>query len=290
MSYKKTFIPAPNCEYPPNGSIRLGVILSDPFDPGTCLNPDGPLPFPDNMPIQKPDPKTNWVQSAPSERGGLIGLWARFLEFIGIEAELSFSWESSKGNAYEFKEMQAEFFDPTMQYTEESVLNPPVARYIKENRFHKPVYMITGVRIVKGADVAFSRSKAKDMKLKVGADGKPAGVPAGGGFETGYHAKDNEDLKFSTDGQFVFAYRLREIYYSRALKIQHRPVKGSTYEVGADEQQSFDSTPRADDTIPEVSGVASEEKTFKSLDFSTNAALDDFDSDECVLLATRNLG
>jgi len=276
---KRTYIPAPNCDYPPGGSIALGRILTDPFDPGTCLNPDGPLPFPQNMPKQL-HTKEDWKHEKQRSHGGLIGLWAKFLQFIGVTVEANVGWSSSKGDVYEFDELFTEFIDPTPEYIENSVLDLPVAKHIIDSAFKDPVYMITGVKIAKGAAVAIGRSRELSGNIRAGVDATSTGTPASGGPEASVNSKRQEDFGFRSSSEFVFAYRLREIYYDKAIKVQHKAVKGSLYDLDA-LGKSAEEDRQILESVLKVGDMADESDTVKSLNVKTEEAFDDVDDEKC---------
>lgn len=272
---KKTYIPAPNCDYPPGGFLALGRILTDPFDPGTCINPDGPLPFPPNMPHQS-HPKTDWKDEEQRSRGGLIGLWANFLQFINVTGEANIKWKSSKDNVYEFDELLTEFIEPTRDYIENSVLDLPVARHIVNSAFQDPVYMITGIRIAKGAKVAIGRSREMSGKIRAGADG----TAASGGPEAEINSSRQKDLSFHSDAEFVYAYRLREIYYDKALNVQHKAVKGKLYSLD-NLGDSVEEARQIVESVLKVSEMADEIETIESLNVSTEEAFDYLFGEKC---------
>jgi hypothetical protein len=96
---KKTYFFPPNFDYPPNGFLWPGRILTDPFDPGSCIN-RGPLqPYPEDTPLRESF-KIDWNGDEEHKRTGLFGLWLRFLEFIGIEASESINWTVRNADLY----------------------------------------------------------------------------------------------------------------------------------------------------------------------------------------------
>lgn len=276
---KKTYIPAPNCDYPPDGYLALGRILTDAFDPGTCLNPDGPLPFPPNMP-KKSHPKRDWKDEKQNTSGGLIGLWAKFLQFIGVTAEVEVQWNNSKEDVYEFEELITESIEPTREYVENSVLDLPVARHIVDSAFRDPVYMITGVRIAKGAKVAIGRSREMSGKIRAGVNGMLESTTASGGPEAELRSNRQEDLSFHSESPFVYAYRLREIYYDKTLNVQHKPVKGSLYSLDS-LGKSVEEDRHVLENVLKVDDVADERDTIKSLNIMTEEVFDYVDNEPC---------
>ena len=285
---KKTYFLAPNLDYPPSSNISLGRIWTDPSDPGTCINPDGPLPFPSNMQVQHGH-KTEWRNKTGGQHKGLIAIWARFLQVVGIDAEASITWHNSKGDTYEFKTLDTEFIDPTMEYYTQSVLAPSVAEYIVETKFKKSIYMITGVKIARGADVEQARSKEAGTHLKVGVDGTTAGSPVAAGPEVTISSSKTETTSSKGSSDFVFAYRLREIYYSKG-KVKHREHnKGALQDLGGS------STKRSKEDVSaipplEISGYAEEDVSGEGCAVSKKLAIDEDNGEECNIVTLVRKG
>ena len=280
---KKTYFLAPNFDYPPSSNVSLGRIWTDPSDPGTCINPDGPLPFPSNMQVQH-GYKTDWRNKISGEHKGLIGVWARFLQIVGLDAEAHVTWRSSKGATYDFKKLDTDFIDPTLEYYKSSVVVPSVAGHIIDTKFTKPIYMITGVRIARGAEVEQAHSKEAETHLKIGVDGTTAGSPVTAGPELNISSSAAESTSSKGSSDFVYAYRLREIYYSKG-RLRHREHnKGATLQGlggSSTEEGKEDSL-----VIPplEISGYAGEDFSGDGSGVSRESAIDEDNGEECDIV------
>ncbi|KAL2843366.1 hypothetical protein BJY01DRAFT_248655 [Aspergillus pseudoustus] len=278
---QKLYIPAPNCEYPPGAAIAIGRILSDPFDIESCLNNEDPLDFSAN--VQKHSHKSaNWKYANPHSHSGLVGLWAKFLEFVGLTATANFSWSSSDDNVYDFREMLAEFVDPTPDFIKRSMSHSRVKEYIEMSEFRKPIYIITGVRIATGATVAMSRARERKGQFRAGADGKSSGVPASGGPEARYDMQRREELSFTSESSFVFAYRLRKVYY-RKEKLKNKKFPG---QLSSQEGSKLnpEQNSEAVEYTPVAYGSASESETMKPLKVKSQDIIDDQDEARCVFV------
>jgi hypothetical protein len=228
MKKLKTYRLAPNTYYPPGGSLAIGRILSDPDDPSSCLNTSSPVAFADSE-IQK-SWKTDWKSEKSRIHSGVISIWARFLQVIGLDAEASVNWGTQKRDAYEFGRLDIEFVDPGREKIEEAMrAASQVDAYIKSSEFSSPVYMITGVMIARGAAIAETRSNELGTHMRAGFDGTPAGAPAGGGPEVTLSSKSVDGVSYGGSSDFVFAYRLREIVYEKGF-MQSKPYyEGGLY-------------------------------------------------------------
>ena len=83
--------------------------------PCTCINPHGPLPFPSNMQVQRGH-KKGWRNKRGGQHKEVIGIWARFLQVVGIDAEARLTWHNSKGDKLESKTLDTELIDSTKGY------------------------------------------------------------------------------------------------------------------------------------------------------------------------------
>lgn len=276
----KTYFLSPNLDYPPS-SISLGSIWSDPGDPGSCINRDGPLPFPSNMPIEK-SWKTDWDNERDRQRKGLIGIWARFLQVVGMDAEASVTWDRIKASAYKFDRLDTEFVEPTAKYVKESVLSDSIAQYIITNDFKKPVYMVTGVKIARGADVALAKSKEAGTHMRAGVDGTPGGIPGRAGPEVTISSKDSEKTSFGGSSDFVFAYRLRKIFYEKGQVRNTEYNKGALYGVNTGESDKATDTPSR--PILEFVGIAKVDASMRSPEFKAEPVIDENDEEECTIV------
>jgi hypothetical protein len=149
---RRQYYLAPNFDYPADGIIALGKIFSDPFDLGTCLNPDGPPEFPKNMKVQG-TVRVDWKGLKVCSNSGLFGVFANFLSVVGIDLETRVNWEKKKKDIFNFKTLETSFIEPTLAYYKQSLEDLNVAQHIIDSDFKAPVYMITGVKIARKADL-----------------------------------------------------------------------------------------------------------------------------------------
>lgn len=278
----KTYFLSPNLDYPPYSSISLGSIWTNPADPGTCINRDGPLPFPSNMPIER-SWKTDWSNEKDRQRKGLIGIWARFLQVIGVDAEASVDWDKIKASTYKFDRLDTEFVDPTPKYVQDSVLSEPVAHFIAASDFKKPVYMITGIKIARGAEVALAKSKGAGAHMRVGVDGTPAGTPVAARPEITISSKDSEKTSYGGSSDFVFAYRLRKIFYEKGQVRDDEYNKGALYGLGDRKADETEANPPL--STLEVIGLAKVDASARGPGSQETPAIDEYGEEQCNVVS-----
>jgi hypothetical protein len=170
----KQYFLVPNFDFNPNGALRLGRVYAEPRLLSS-LNPEAVVAIPEDA-IFKPEPQNNWKDTLDRRNAGVYGVWASFLQGLGIDANLSVSFDGNEETTFKVDQLRTEYFDPTLAYLEESINAPSVDQYIKEHKFKKPVYMVTGVKIARGGSVKEKHSNKLGRKAKIGFG--PPGLPS----------------------------------------------------------------------------------------------------------------
>lgn len=205
----KTYHVCPDFDVPPppTGPIRLGHIIRTLTDPCNALNTD------DRVPIDKDylSFKDGFKATRTQLREGKLGMWAQVLEGVGVGSEVSYKLERNASDEYTFDRVETVFFIPSDEYYSKSIAAPGVQRYLKNMRYRKPVYMITGMKIVRGGRMKSSGSTGGETVVKLGFDGKPAGVPVTVGPDVEVSARTGQSDSFDASTDFVFALRLRKL-------------------------------------------------------------------------------
>ena len=131
--------------------------------------------------------------------------------------------------------METSFFEPTEEYLEAAVNVPSVVAVLEKQNYKKPLFMITGVKVVRGASKAVSTKR-----LKLGGDwtaqgdltslGAPGVAP---GVNLGLDEDRSEHIEWESAEPYVFAFRLREIYYRRGTDLESKAyTRGGLYSEG----------------------------------------------------------
>ncbi|MCJ1249360.1 hypothetical protein MMC30_006583 [Trapelia coarctata] len=189
------------------------------------------------MPISETH-KVNWKLELENHKNGKIGVWASFLQSIGLGADFSINYDHVDTSVYEFKRLDTYTFYPTNEYVKQSVMAPEVQAHLAGKKFHQNVYMITAISVAVGATVTNTTLRNRGVHTYLGLDGTAAGVPisVGPDVEVGKGRKDG--VSFDGGSDFVFAFRLREIYYTtKRGPVSGEFTKGALYglERGAEE-------------------------------------------------------
>ena len=131
--------------------------------------------------------------------------------------------------------MDTTTFVPTEDYVKRCIDNAGVRLFLETCRYRKPVYIITGIKIVSGAQGTTTSSRSVGGVVGAQVDGTVLSgglAPVGGGPEVrrGKETKNAVSWEGSTD--FVFAYKVSEVRVSKSgeVKRERDYTKGALYE------------------------------------------------------------
>lgn len=212
---KKSWVLVQGSKCSPDGPLCLGQILTDPYQPQHPLLPDGPPPISQSMiEFSHEDPS---VHTTGSTIINSFGIWS-VISFLP-NRDIKRIREISNSSSWEFTQLDSQTFFPRLSYVTEALNSDSVLEQIKQGRFdfRKSLFMVTGVRVARGARPCKDFSEDSTGTAKVGIDPAIAGgVVLTAGVKDGI---DNPRSTFSPllgASDFVYAYRLAEISYSRS--------------------------------------------------------------------------
>ncbi|UKZ74548.1 hypothetical protein TrVFT333_002218 [Trichoderma virens FT-333] len=155
------FFYAPTWDYPPNGPIKLGNVLT------SVKKPERPLHC---VPPTESDVFSTKKMSVGHDKDQLrnekFSILVRFFSIFGFDIQqpeqpktstLSDVYhlikkQTSKENKFSFKTVETTQFVPTASYIQSCVENDDVRRFLQISRYRKPVYVITGLKVVTGVE------------------------------------------------------------------------------------------------------------------------------------------
>ncbi|KAF5681200.1 transcriptional activator of proteases prtT [Fusarium denticulatum] len=178
------------------------------MDPGSFCGP--PLPIPEDM-------ETNYTFKAPWYIGkgransGSLGIWASFLQAVGVTAESNFDWNNAKDVSHTCERLDTYSIEPTDDYVKESVKAVATEAVKRRER----LFMVTGVKIARGAVGSISSSRRVWGGARVGFGGESLGVPFDGGPQFNISRDIYDEETYGESSDFVFAYRVRRIIYPK---------------------------------------------------------------------------
>jgi hypothetical protein len=217
---------------PPTGPIQLGYIIKSIDDPYSALN-SGEYIEPDHVHRTW---KSNFKASSSQIQKCKFGLWSELLQLTGLGGSLNLSHNREAEYIYVFDRVETSFFVPSDEYYMESLSLPSIQRYLKNRRYRSPVYIITGMKVVRGAKVEMIESKGKEAGEKIGFNRTLAGVPITIGPEAKVTSKIAKLNSFDGSSDFVFAIKVRKLTLKRDGTIKHRQVtKGAMFGIEREE-------------------------------------------------------
>lgn len=230
-SYTPTYIPSPNWDIPVNSDmVVLGRLIKDP------KNPQSKVPKSSADPIPPPKiyegEKTDWQTTLERVRSGSIGLWAKCLQFIG--GQLSFSQLKSSMEDHKFTNLETKYFLPDDDYLAQALEDAGVQAYLQVHNWRKPVYLITGIKIARGASVSTESSTERSAQAEVKVDATSVGVPVEAGPEASWESKKKRGISYGGSTDYIFAYQLTRMKPKKGGKESSNEsyVKGAVFGKG----------------------------------------------------------
>ncbi|CAG8960112.1 hypothetical protein HYFRA_00010591 [Hymenoscyphus fraxineus] len=222
MTEKSWFI----MRYPhfPPESIKLGQLITDPTEPHILLDPSGLEASPANLPSYRTlEEHFEWeATSSPSGHGGLSAA----ADGVPLSAEISGEFKKTQTDWAKFGSLETQLIIPTSEFVKDSMMRPVVRQELGKSLLLKRVFMITGVKIARGASTGRETSCSSGGIFKVGVTPTPT-IPVSLGPSGGFGKSKSESVT-SQGSDFVWAFSLRQIYYRWG-----QITESSTYKDGA---------------------------------------------------------
>ena len=196
---KKTYFGMPNNHYLPDHLVNLGQIISDWSAPWDYIC----------KPLQPRPEATHFIdhnyeqviaQDDKKEIGFSLGLLARL---FGI------SLSRGGSTVLKFRELETQRIDPT-EYIDDSMRVPAVQDFLRNNPNVKRLYMVTAIRIGRGAESTSKGSKVLQGDASVGFN-----IPCFGdafGLKSSCRRRMGIEHSSGNSSDFIFAYGLRQIF------------------------------------------------------------------------------
>ncbi|EAQ90243.1 predicted protein [Chaetomium globosum CBS 148.51] len=204
MPPPKTYILPPTFDYPPNSSIRLGNLLTEPFTPHRPL---AVLPA-ESLPDIATTTQTNLTITHTTNRGASLSLSAHLLELAGLKAASEFSLSGS--TTYSAATVTTRFCEPDEAAIQNLVMATPRAKRIlfPSRGISGRLFVITGIKTAEGFSVSRESGVRRggtlgaDVPLAAAVPGLAVGAEVGGDREKG------DEEAYAVEGEVVIAYRV----------------------------------------------------------------------------------
>ncbi|KAI3570611.1 hypothetical protein IWW34DRAFT_774795 [Fusarium oxysporum f. sp. albedinis] len=248
------------CDFAPDGTLQLGQIVAEPKDPAYVLQPSGPLELYQDMKVEHLT-RENLNMQTNDEIWGQFSAWAR-LGYVPAYLKASAATKRSHDYVWHFEKLESYTTSPTLDYVTAAMRHGDVPATLKRFSFKRRVYMVTGVRVARGARMR--RSDESSTSLQTAGEISAQDQTVTVGTKAKIQEKKLEAEEFDKASDFVFAYRLNEVRYRGTVK--HKPYTGG-------ETSSADA-PQAD-TESEV--VVDDFEVLKIVDIPVGKVAKDFE-------------
>ena len=276
----RSYFLAPTRDCPPSGPIALGNIIASPSFPEEALNQQPAAPIREIYESYQ----TNWTAEIGRRKQGKIGLWTKFLQVLGVGIDFSVNYDVGKMDIYAFDRVETRFFTPDKVYIEDSMSSPEVREFIKRSKFRANVYMITGIKIAIGASVMSTKMRQRGINVQLGMDGTAIGAPLAIGPDVDVSSSRTQGVFFDGASDFVFAFRLREIFYSKKQGTIDRGFnKGALFSLeGVHHPPTIEPEQDVSEDF-ELLALADEDTNAEDVDMEASGVVDD-DGETCECL------
>ncbi|KFY06828.1 hypothetical protein V492_07705 [Pseudogymnoascus sp. VKM F-4246] len=241
---KRTWILVKSSEYRPGGALSLGQILTKPFEPGLPLLPDG-LHLTETT-IERSHQASVELTTSTSVASA-FNIWAKVV-LLPIKPERKANQSQSEDVSWHFERLDTEIMVPRLLDVQAAISKEEVVAQINRNKFdfRKRMYMVTGIRIARGAKLSQQTFKATGGDVKVDVDLTVSGmVPVRVGAGKNWGSTNSAGYSFGEATDFIYAYRVCEINYGKDVFV--KPFnKGDTF--GVDSSDDEGSSEDEDDT------------------------------------------
>lgn len=231
--HKPTYIPSPNWDIPANDElVVLGRLIKDPTNPHSKIARSGVGAIPPSAIREKQD--ENFETTFEQVCSGSLGVWAKCLLLVQCGSDLK--QVRSSAERHKFKVLETRYFVPDEEYLERALGDPGVQAFLHVKNWRAPVYMITGIKIARGASVSAESSSGRSARAELKVDGTGAGVPVEVGPEAGWGSGSKRGISFTGSTDYIFAYQLTRMKPKKRSGTSENKsyVKGAVFGTGED--------------------------------------------------------
>ncbi|KAG9253123.1 uncharacterized protein F5Z01DRAFT_689255 [Emericellopsis atlantica] len=227
MPFTKTYFLCPTTDFiypPPKGPLCLGSVIRSTSAPQYPLNRASVVPVADAFP---PVVETDWKKTVSTEKGLGVGVYAQFLQLatgggLALGPEVDIEHSNTTADTFAFDTVTTLAFEPTQEYVEEAVKAPAIQAWLREPRqkfaLVSELFLVTGMKLVKGAKIKYSTSQSTTAKGNLGIDVTALGTTFG---PKGHWTDTNGDAtEFNRESEFVFAFCVKRLKFGRRLKLE----------------------------------------------------------------------
>ncbi len=196
--------------YQPGGVLSLGQILSDPCNPASALHPEGPPDLPEKLKLDITTQKN--VDVFEGSLGTLLPKFsAMAIAVAGASADASVGTTRSQTGYADA--VTTTMVTPSNSFVDDCLRHGDVPGKLK-SLTRTRLFMVTGIKVFKGARMELSDERSKAAGAKVEADGTSLGVLGRLGGSISGVRKSKQSTSFGGATDYIFAYTVQEIIWN----------------------------------------------------------------------------
>lgn len=215
-SQRKTFMLLPRFDYPVDGQIQLGTLLS--LGKGKIPDPDMPLNDeetrirPNSSEIKR-QTFQNWNVELEESSSLTPGFEADLPIFSPIGGALGHNRSTFSRLAIKC-DLVTERFTPTPQYLSEALKDSWVSDYCHKS-VRPSVYLVSGRMLANNADIESTYAKSHGATVRVTSDASALGLPLCAGIGVEGSSTSSEYFGAHPQHAFILAYELTRLKLKR---------------------------------------------------------------------------
>ncbi|KAJ5100791.1 hypothetical protein N7456_006843 [Penicillium angulare] len=197
--------------YEPSKSLRLGQVLLHPRQPAGALfsAPSSFPPIPAEY-IRDFGERKNVNVEIESKLDTAFAAWGK-LNGAPVAAKAHAEINRETTRKWMLKKLESETFLPELEYVEKILKAGDVPAATKWWKLQHRIFLVTGVRIARGASVSITDLRQSSAGVDGGVDGLSWNIPAQSGLSTDVKREIKHAERAEESSDFIFAYRLHEI-------------------------------------------------------------------------------
>ncbi|RDW74911.1 hypothetical protein BP6252_06053 [Coleophoma cylindrospora] len=219
---------------PPTGPFHLGTVVRN-FERREQMRPlnqtaASRLPIPADQIYL--DHKGGFEATRARLKSGELGVWAQFVGIDGIGAETSIAGESSTSDTYKFESVDTEYFFPSSTYIAQCLELSNVHDYLEGSNYKNPVFLVTGLKVAKGASVRREHGAKKSANLTIGLN-NPGGTNIQAGPRVAGTVENSAAYSFTESSDFVVGIQCLKLYFKSNWFGGEKKLKEELFTTGA---------------------------------------------------------
>jgi hypothetical protein len=230
IDQQPTYHLAPNftTRPPPDGPYALGTVVQD-------LERFWPLnEVDDRVPITKEylDVKEDITAAVSKSLGGEIGILAKVLD-RSVGGDASLKGKKSDDDVYHIQKLETINFFPNRKYLSTCIELFDVKDYLEGTNYTEPVYLITGMKVVRAATIEMTRGREVDANATIGATVPGGAVDVNVGANVAIERASTMSTTHTKPADFVLGIQVIKLYHSTFPFWKERSLKNTLVSRGA---------------------------------------------------------